>query len=177
MGSKQNGIRFVIKIVAVYILWKLFHYYVHQPGSLFFEGWKVLVDRMNVFYAHGSEAVLQMLGEKTEVVQNAIQNLNTGRVVWVEEHCLAIPAMLIFASAILFYTGSRQNKLWYIPAGLVAIFIINLFRIISVYYLFNYSSELFFEINHSYVYVAITYSLIFIMIWWWMKKLSIVAKQ
>ena len=169
---RDEATAFVLKIVAVYGGWKLFHYLVHDSGGEAVPWWAVLVHRLGVFYASVTSPVLNFFGENTRHWDYYIIYNLSGRNIRVEEHCLAIPAMVIFTGAILLFPGKLKHKLWFIPLGLGGIFIINLLRLIFLSVTFEHFSADFFKINHTVIYVIATYSLIMLMIGWWMKKFS-----
>lgn len=125
---------------------------------------------MGTFYASITSAALNYFGADTfsegiEIIYSVSNNH-----IRVEDHCLATPAMVVFAFSIVLFGGHWKNKLWFIPLGLFGIFIINLLRLMFVCYAFEHFSQKFYEINHSLIYVAITYGLIMAMIIWWMKR-------
>lgn len=163
---------FVLKIVGVFGGWKLFHYLVHDSAGEAVPWWAMFVHRLGVFYASVTSPILNIFGEETRHWDFYIIYVQSGRNIRVEEHCLAIPAMVIFTGSILLFRGDWKHKLWFIPLGLGGIFIINLLRLIFLSVTFEHFSSDFFEINHTVIYVIITYSLIMFMIAWWMKKFS-----
>lgn len=168
---KDEANLFVIKILAVYAGWKIIHYFLLHTvvaGHL----WLKLIDRLGSFYAGMSSAILNLTGEETYHTGISVVYQYSGRSILAEEHCLAIPAIVVFIGSILFFTGSWKNKLWFIPMGVFAVIVINTIRFVFLCYTFEHFSLSFFEINHSLIYVVITYSLIMLLIIWWMQKFS-----
>ena len=166
--NKANS--FVIKIAGVYALWKVFHYWVTKPDSIIHQSWLQLIEAMGTFYASATSTVLNIFNQNT--ISSGIEVIYqvSKKHIRVEDHCLAIPAMVVFTFSIILFGGQWKHKLWFIPLGWLGIFTINLVRLMFVCYAFENFSQQFYEINHSFVYVAITYGLIFAMIMWWMKK-------
>lgn len=166
--NKANS--FVIKIVSVYSLWKVFHYWINKPNSVLHEAWLNVIVGMGTFYASVTSSMLNIFNQST--ISSGIKVIYTmsNKHIRVEDHCLAIPAMVVFTFSIILFSGPWKHKLWFIPLGLFGIFIINLIRLMFVCYAFENFSQRFYDINHSLVYVVITYSLIMAMIIWWMKK-------
>lgn len=121
-------------------------------------------------YTFLSVFFLNFFSVESEARGVAIFLIQSGKTVFVKEHCLAIPAMVIFTGAILLFPGNQMQKVWFIPLGLLGIVIINLFRLVFVAIAFQYFPDSIFNFNHSVLYVILTYSLIFAMIVWWMKK-------
>lgn len=168
--NKANS--FVIKIVGVYALWKAFHYWATKPDSLLHVQWLTLIETLGTFYASMTSAALNLLNQNTTSKGIEVIYLISNRHIRVEDHCLAIPAMVVFTFSILLFDGQWKHKFWFIPLGWLGIFLINLTRLMFVCYAFENFSQQFYEINHSFIYVFITYGLIFAMIMWWMKKFA-----
>ena len=167
---------FVVKIIAVYAVWKLVHYFLLLPNTALNQTWMSWINALGNFYAGITSGALNLFGEETIHQGIRIIYTHSENNIRVEEHCLAIPATLIFTGSILFFAGSWKNKLWFIPLGIFAVFVINTIRLVLLSYTFEHFSATFFDINHSFVYVVITYSLIMLLIVWWMKKFSVSAE-
>jgi exosortase/archaeosortase family protein len=167
---------FVLNMVVVYAAWKLFSFYVKCSDGYVHVAWIKFIIFLGTGYATVTSFILNILGERT--MHSGIQILYPvqNRAIRVEDHCLAIPAMVIFVGTITLFRGNWKDKLWFIPMGIFFIAIINILRLIFVCETFVYFTRRFFEINHSVIYVVITYALIFILIIWWMKKFAIQRK-
>lgn len=161
---------FVIKVVGVYAVWKLFHYYITHNNGAPKQIWLSVIEKMGGFYAAITSYILNIFGEQTIRQGIKIVYIHSQNNIRVEDHCLAIPAMVIFTFSIALFNGTWKNKLWFIPLGLFGIFIINVIRLVSLSYIFEHFTRKFYDINHSLIYVIITYALVFLMIMWWMKK-------
>lgn len=163
---------YIIKLVGVYLLWKLFHHFLLSPSFVFYSSWETIVQVVGTWYAAATAVLLRLMGENVTQAGIGFQFHPSTKIVYVAEHCLAFPAMIVFSAAILFYQGSWKDKLWFIPMGLLAIIVINIFRLVFLGLTFEYFGNDFYQINHSYIYVFVTYSLIFLMIAWWMSRSS-----
>jgi exosortase/archaeosortase family protein len=170
--TRSRANLFVLKFLSVYILWKGFHYAVARHNSPFFSLWHRFTDVLGSYYAHVTSFLLNLFGEQTTHNGIRITYIGSLKSVFVEDHCLAIPAMVIFTGSVLLFTGKWRDKLWFIPLGLMGILLINIGRLVFVCTAFQHFSAGFYKINHSFVYVVITYGLIFMMIIWWMTKFS-----
>jgi exosortase/archaeosortase family protein len=161
---------FVIKIILIYAGWKAAFAFVLHGNTPLAAPWERFVNFLGYEYAGVTSAILNVFGEHSVHWNTAIYFPSTNKAVYVVEHCLAIPATLIFVSAILMYRGSWKNKLWFIPMGILAICVINLIRLVLLSITFQHFTYRFYQINHSIVYVVITYALIMGLIIWWMRK-------
>lgn len=176
-AGKKNWIKdpanlFVINMLMVYLVWKAFAYYQIHSNGFVHAGWQRLIIFLGSAYAAITSFILNLMGEVTVPRGIAVFYPVQYKLMRIEDHCLAIPATVIFVGTILLFSGSWKNKLWFIPMGIFFIVVINLIRLVFVCETFVYFTKEFFEINHSVIYVVITYALIFGLIVWWMKKFS-----
>jgi exosortase/archaeosortase family protein len=79
----------------------------------------------------------------------------------VADHCLGIPSMVVFTLFILFLEERLPTRLWYIPLGILGVFGINVLRVVGLGLLQRSSSSFFWEFNHSYTFLIMTYGLDF----------------
>jgi exosortase/archaeosortase family protein len=85
--------------------------------------------------------------------------------------CTAIKQSFIFLCIMLISKGLWKRKLWYIPLGLLAIYLFNIFRITLIAIITNKHPELF-GLLHLYVFKYLFYGFIF-MIWvLWEEKVG-----
>jgi exosortase/archaeosortase family protein len=76
--------------------------------------------------------VLVWLGYDVEIVGNSIIRHDNGAAVRIIWACTGYKQAYIFATIILFYKGPFLRKLWYIPAGLVVVYLFNIFRMVMI---------------------------------------------
>ncbi|HYC85491.1 MAG TPA: exosortase family protein XrtF [Chryseosolibacter sp.] len=81
-------------------------------------------------------------------------------VVSVYEGCNSINTMIIFVAFVLGFGPYTRVLLWFIPAGLAVIYVVNLGRIGMLYYVSEYEPE-FMYFTHKYLFTAILYVVIF----------------
>ena len=171
-GDKRSANLFVMNMVVNYLLWKLFAYFVKHNTGAAHEAWIKVIYFLGTVYASVTSAILNAFGENTVQIGIRVFFPDYNKEIRVEEHCLAIPATVIFVGSILTFTGRWQNKLWFIPMGIALIILINLTRLVALCYTFVHFERPFYEVNHSFIYVVITYCLIFLLIVWWMRRFS-----
>ena len=74
--------------------------------------------------------------------------------------CNGLPMLYLFAAFILAYPGPWRRKVWFIPAGLLAIHVLNLLRIAGLSHLVNTGHRWAYELNHKYLFQIIVYGAI-----------------
>jgi exosortase/archaeosortase family protein len=159
-----------LKLLGVYGFWKLFYLAVDADLMGLYSLWQSLTSVIAEIYTSCSVQILNMLHIKAEQRSASIVLSESLKIVLIKEHCLAIPAMVIFVGSVLSFPGSKLEKTWFIIAGLGGIFVINLTRLVFVAVAFQYFSKSVFNFNHSVLYVILTYTFIFSMLVWWMER-------
>jgi exosortase/archaeosortase family protein len=161
---------FIIKIFTVYATWKAFHYLTRIPETPLFHFWDNVTFTLGSIYASISAKIIPLIFDLTARSEGITIHLNEQKRIMVEDHCLAIPAMIVFTGSILLFPGPPSRKLWFVPLGILGIALINIVRILFTSYIFYFKSRAFFDFNHTYIYVILTYTLVFLLIMWWMNK-------
>lgn len=104
--------------------------------------------------------------ESKHIVISLATHPGTG--VWVGTPCNGLKLFALFSIFIIAYPGKIKNKLWFIPAGILIIYWINVFRIMMLLKLISVNPELF-QFNHNYTFTITVYSVIFILWIVWAK--------
>ncbi len=119
--------------------------------------WAQFTFSFGLFYAHVTSPILKFLGEPnfTSGIHFFFDRPGGRWDMAVTEHCLAIPAMVIFSAIILAFPGSFKNKLWFIPLGVFFIFLINIVRLVFLCLVFVHYPYNIYSFFHKYVYVLI----------------------
>ena len=89
------------------------------------------------------------------------------QVVWA---CTGLKQAYIFFCIIAFYRGPWKKKFWFIPLGLVVVFLFNLFRIAFIIGIVGFYPH-WFEFLHIIVFKYLFYGVIFLMWVYWEEKI------
>jgi exosortase/archaeosortase family protein len=114
--------------------------------------------------------VLMILGYDMQLEgSNIIQHDNglAVRIVWA---CTGYKQAYIFTAIIALYKGPFLKKLWYIPAGLVVVYLFNIFRIVMIVASIRHNPDSF-EFLHEGLYKYMYYGVIFLMWVLWEEKI------
>jgi len=133
----------------------------------------------NAMVVHLTEMVykaLVWLGYDVEIVGNNIIRHDNGAAVRIVWACTGYKQAYIFTAIILFYKGPFLRKLWYIPAGLVVVYLFNIFRMVMIIAAIRKNPDSF-EFLHEGVYKYMFYGVIFLMWVLWEEKLRKFADQ
>lgn len=91
--------------------------------------------------------------------------------VWVGSNCNAITLFTLFSVFIIAYPGNQKHKFWFVPAGILAIHLLNIGRVIALVLIANYAPE-YLNFNHTYTFTFLVYSFIFLLWILWVNKFS-----
>lgn len=127
---------------------------------------------MSNHVAHASVAVLHFFGSTVSLEPNNVlqhENKNAVRVIW---GCSGIKQAYIFFCIIAFYHGPWLKKLWYIPLGLVLVYLFNIFRISAIVAIIEPYPD-WFKFTHEYFFKYLFYGMIFGLWVLWEEKISL----
>ena len=106
------------------------------------------------FIADVSVWILQIFDDSVESYKNVIRNSVTGFGVRIERGCNGVEAVIILFAAIFSFPAPFKNKIIGFVIGFFAIQILNLVRIISLFYLGQWN-QVAFEWFHLYLWQAL----------------------
>ncbi|WP_205502613.1 exosortase X [Rufibacter psychrotolerans] len=113
---------------------------------------------------------LSLLGYSTQAQK--IMILVDGRpTVFIGNPCNSLALMATFTGLIGAFPGDLKKKLFFIPVGIVAIYLINVLRVaaLSLNHIYSHGTV---DFNHKYTFSFVVYAFIFGMWVIWVKKYS-----
>jgi exosortase H (IPTLxxWG-CTERM-specific) len=123
------------------------------------------VNRFTVALVSVSAAVIHLFGGNAIVVGVLLQS-PVGFAVRVENGCNAINVTILLWAAILTYPAAWLRKFQGLAAGALVLHTVNLLRIISLYYLGQYS-QAWFNFAHFYVWESLIVLDTLVIFWLW----------
>ncbi len=106
------------------------------------------------YLATVSAAIMQLFDSDVESVGDIIRSASTGQAVQIAAGCNGVEAMIILFSAIFAFPSSFKHKIYGCIFGFFGIQILNLVRIISLYYLLQWDKN-WFDWFHLYLWQAL----------------------
>ena len=165
----KPALLFLAKFLAVYFLGNIIY-------GLYIESFGSVADPMTSWVSEQTAIFLRLVGTNSETLADdfapKVRLLLDGRsVVSIYEGCNGLNVMIIFVAFLVAYAGNLKRLLWFIPFGLLVIHLMNLSRIILLFFVAEYhKSYLYF--THKYLFTAVIYVGILILWYWWITKLS-----
>ncbi len=162
-------VEFAVKIVLIYGVWKLFQLVVDYTPPLL-AIWNSWMAAYSHIVATACNKTLEALGYEMNYHYRQTVYIVGTEGFYVLEHCLAIPATLIFGAFIAVYRGPWKHKLWFIPLGMLGVQLINLLRLFLLALLMKHASPAYYDFNHSVTALIFEYGLVFLLVVIWMRR-------
>lgn len=118
-----------------------------------------------------SKAVLESFGYTVFTGADRLIGIDGSGGLWIGDKCNGITLFAVFAGFILAFPGPAKHKFWFIPAGILAIHLLNILRVIILAILDVYSRA-WTEFNHTYTFNILIYGFIFLLWIWWVNRYS-----
>jgi exosortase family protein XrtF len=159
---------FTGKAFGLYFFWYLlYEMWLHPKGDID----KAVIS--NLVYLGG--ALLKLFGfdliPEGDDKSIRVLGIDGTHGLWVGDPCNGLTLFALFMGFIIAFPGPVKHKLWYIPAGLIAIHIINVFRIIALTIIVKVAPE-YLDFNHTYTFTFLVYSFVFLLWMIWVNKFS-----
>ncbi|HYG52238.1 MAG TPA: archaeosortase/exosortase family protein [Flavobacteriales bacterium] len=160
--------RFVFLFALLSICWYLLYNFLLKP----YTG----LDMAQVHItAATTQWMLETLGHTTFVKGRELWIAGTSGL-WIGDNCNAIPLFALFSGFIISFPGNIKSKAWFIPLGIVLIFLFNCIRI-ALLAISELHSRAWTEFNHTYTFTIIIYGFIFLLWIYWVNRHSLLAKK
>jgi exosortase family protein XrtF len=161
----RPAIFFVVKFLGTYLIGNLLY-------GFYVTSFEPQADSITVIVTRQVAAILNLIthGVSMRIHQTKpmVVLSHTSPVLGVFEGCNGINVMIVFFSFLVAFGSLHKRLLWFLPLGLLAIYISNLLRIILLFFVAKYHPhQLYFA--HKYFFTAFIYLLIFVLWFWWIK--------
>lgn len=164
---------FFIVLFTSHFFWKFTVLGDESDEVVTFFGWDISA-AFNLMSKHVADAVYAILNffgyeMKYYLKHNVLSHENGSavRIVWA---CTGLKQAYIFSCIIAFAAGPILKKLWYIPSGLVVVYLFNIFRIAAITAIIkDYPNS--FDFWHEHFFKYAFYGVIFLMWVFWEEKI------
>lgn len=165
----KPAIRFLVIFLALYIGLNVVY-------GLWITSYGNNPDAATHMVTQHTSALLTVLGEETSTLPklgtasiSIVKGLRT--VISVFEGCNSINVMIVFVAFVFAFGGKPKTMAWFIPAGLVLIYMLNLVRVLALFYVAEYWEQYFYYV-HKYAFTAFIYVFVFALWWIWIERVS-----
>ncbi|MGC3979621.1 MAG: exosortase/archaeosortase family protein [Paludibacteraceae bacterium] len=170
----KGVIFFVIALLSAHFFWKFTVIGDESGDRIIFLG---LLDISQPFIfmaehvANICYSILKFIGFNINLLPNNILRFENGHGVQVVWACTGIKQAFIFTMILAFARGCWKYKLWYIPFGLICIYLFNIFRIVFITSFVEKHPE-WFDLLHEHLLKYLFYIMIFFIWVYWEEKLA-----
>ena len=168
LSDKYNALtplnKFIFKGAFLYLIWLAFRKYTYVYGL---DG--AFTHNYSNLYLLVSDFIIRMIGYSPVTdYDSSSMYIPGGNGIIIQYGCLAIGIMFHFVIFIVAYPGSIKGKVWFIPLGLIVIFLVNSVRIALLAWIDCFKSE-YFDLFHNFMFSAIIYAIVFVMCLYFVK--------
>jgi len=117
-----------------------------------------------------TEFILKTVGFDIMLKYDNVLGYSNGNGVQVIWACTGLKQSYIFLCIIAFNRGAWKKKIWYIPLGLLVVYLFNIFRIAFIAACVENHPN-WFELLHLYIFKYLFYGIIFLMWVFWEEKI------
>lgn len=158
---------FLIRAVILYAGWFVsYDFFISPSGKI--DNW------LNYRVATDAASMLSIAGMPGSTVPGKAQvivTINDVKMVGVGNPCNGLELFVLFAGFIICFPGIIKSKIWFIPLGMIGIYLVNTMRA-AVLAVIQMKAPEYLEFNHHYTFTIIVYSLIFGLWMIWVNKFS-----
>lgn len=171
----RGVIQFCVVLAACHFFWKYTVIGEETGDVVTFFGWNISAPFiwMSKHVALAAHAIINFFGGEVQYLSNNILRFANGQGVQIVWSCSGIKQAYIFTCIILFSRGPWKHKAWFIPAGVLVCFLINIVRIIILVVVIE-NHQAIFKVLHESVLKYIFYGIIFLMWVLWEEKIATV---
>jgi exosortase family protein XrtF len=168
---KENPVlRFLTLALGLYVLWYILYVLLIQPYTGFDRAISTNLVHFSAFLMElftGYESTIQFTPDMVLFAVKGEESLD----VEVGDPCNGLELFVLFTIFIIAYPGPLKRKLWYIPAGMLAIHFINAVRVLvlTIIATENYKAL---DFQHDYTFTIVVYSFVFLLWYLWAVKFS-----
>jgi exosortase/archaeosortase family protein len=166
-------VRFAVVGVAGYVTWYALYSYVLRPATQLDE-W--VIHSM----VRSTEWFMRAIG--WEVLPTFEQGLrcNVGVAgtggVHIGDPCDGVVLFALFSIFLLAFPGPARHKVWFIPAGVAALHLVNIARVIALLFVQYYAPD-WLQFNHDYTFTVLVYAIVFALWYLWARAFVIAPRH
>jgi exosortase family protein XrtF len=169
-GAMQNAFgRFIVVAGSLYLLLYLIYQFVVKQFTFYDQKFIGQI-------IQSADLLLRGMGYKTfKVLQDRdmqVIGIDGSGGVWVGSNCNALTLCALFAVFIIAYPGQQKNKWWFVPAGMLAIHVLNIFRVTALALIAYHFPPEYLTFNHTYTFTFLIYGFIFLLWILWINRFA-----
>ncbi len=166
----RHPILFLIRFFVFYLTTNFIY-------GLYINSYDRVADPVTKVTTVHSAVVLRLVGTEVSVVPSATDpkvylGNQERQVLSVYEGCNGVNVMIVFLAFIFSFTMPNRKMLWFVPMGLLFIYLINLFRIILLYFIAEHFPDYMYFL-HKYFFTGIVYTFVFSLWYYWISKINV----
>lgn len=162
---------FISKAVLLYIFWFITYDFIIAPDSRL-DSWlneRVAKDARLILNAGGFDADTRPGDRQTLITITGKEMVGVGN------PCNGLELFALFTGFVICFPGPWKHKVWFIPAGILGIHLINTMRAAALA-LIQFKVPEYLDFNHHYTFTIIVYAFIFLLWMIWTNRYGQIKK-
>lgn len=169
LKSIVDVVYFAILLFGFHFIWKFwqneFDFRFFTDKSIFIPVYKFLT----YITFHATDIFLAIILDGHYSIENLTWYFDNGSSITIVDGCSGLKAYMQFTIIILFFPGPIKSKIWFIPTGLIILFITNIIRLIGLDIIVYYFNA-YWGLAHDHLQKAFFYGVIFLLWVIWVEK-------
>ncbi len=157
LGERKPIVKFWLGFAGIMLL-----FYILAIQPFYVEN---IQEPVSTFFAHISSGLLSLMGQGTTAKGMSI--ISDDYLLLIKKGCDAIAPIMLVVTGILLFPSDRRKKLAGIGIGVVSLFALNLFRIITLYFVGVYAPD-YFEFMHIEFWQVVFIGLAILYFFYWL---------
>jgi exosortase family protein XrtF len=162
-------IYFAILLLGFHYIWK---YWESELEFRFFTDKSIFIpvfEFLTNIVFNTSDIFLSFLVKDHYYIEKLTWHFDNGGYIAIVDGCSGLKASIQFIVIILLFPGPWKHKAWFIPTGLIVLFIANIIRIVGLSLIVYYHNS-WYSFTHDFVFRPFFYGVIFLMWIVWVEK-------
>ncbi len=159
-------LRFLITAGILYLGWYMLYEDLLHPWHKLD---RAVIDNLMLLSGNGLELLGYELLPEPVMDFNRYIGVQGGSLLWIGDNCNGLVLFAVFSIFLVAYPGPWRHKLWFIPAGIVSIHLLNVVRIMVLCHVVTIDFELL-NFNHDFLFNVVVFAWIFGLWYLWVKR-------
>lgn len=175
LNKYHSLVWFALKALGAYFLWLFVLAFF--PNFVYEVHFQLI--RFQTWASANIISLLGFQGSYTTGDKNCLGHLSLNNIpsVCVGTGCSGLEMFVVYiVFLVVVNMGAWKRLLWFLPLGLVTIVLLNILRIVTLAFIYNYAPN-YLDFNHKYTFVLVVYGAIFGLWYLWVSRIAVKTKN
>jgi exosortase/archaeosortase family protein len=166
----RGVVLFFVITISIHLVWKIWQHFLHYHPfhDLFFDGSNLMASWV---YEQSVWIITHVLNIDLRLQEGQIMWLNNGCGIQINLSCSGLKPIIQFLLLMIIFPGPWKKKAWFIPLGVIVVYLTNILRVIGMAIAGSLAPE-HLKFVHDNILRAMFYVVIFFLWWIWVEKVA-----